>query len=343
LNKFSSQIAMFDNSSEMSSVLLFDPKDPIVYVADEKHKISAWDYTAGYQSNCFANYAPDGPRVTTMCVANEGMSSLLMVGGDDGVAKVWSNAHVAQGHELLTAWTVVPDLLSVGGGRGPGLILDWHQESSMLMASGSVDKVKVWDVQKQLCVQDVATGTEYPVTAMTTGKGSHGRLLWVGSGDGKIGAFDCRTNSLSRVLTVSEHSGPVICLHQPRWNGSSHMLVSGAAGATASKGSTAAGAACFWDIRNMASPMRVIETGRQSETMTAMAVHNYAPVFACGSHKQAIKVFDLEGKELNRIRYHEGFLGQRIGPVSCLAFHPHQSYLAAGAVDAYVALFKGQK
>jgi len=236
---------------------------------------------------------------------------------------------------------VVPDLISVGS-RGPGLLLDWQQETGSLMAGGSVDKIKVWDVQKQLCLQDIPTGTDYPVTAMQSGDGPHGRILWAGCGDGSIRGFDCRIQNAC-VATVTEHTGPVICIHQSSWHGAGHMLITGATGGAAAKGTPqgkdTSGTALFWDVRNMGTPQKSIETG----AMTAMAVHNYAPVFACGSHKQVIKVFDEHGKELNRIRYHEGFLGQRIGPVSCLAFHPHYSYLAAGAVDAYVALFKGQK
>jgi hypothetical protein len=42
-----------------------------------------------------------------------------------------------------------------------------------------------------------------------------------------------------------------------------------------------------------------------------------------GSRQQKIKVFNFQGDELNMIRYHVGFLGQRIGPISCLAFHPY--------------------
>jgi hypothetical protein len=57
--------------------------------------------------------------------------------------------------------------------------------------------------------------------------------------------------------------------------------------------------------------------------VTAFAVHPYAPIIASGSQGQKIHVQDFEGLELNQIRYHEGFLGQRIGPVSCLAFHPY--------------------
>lgn len=36
-----------------------------------------------------------------------------------------------------------------------------------------------------------------------------------------------------------------------------------------------------------------------------------------------INVYNESGDVLSTIKYHEGFLGQRIGTISCLAFHPH--------------------
>ena len=47
-------------------------------------------------------------------------------------------------------------------------------------------------------------------------------------------------------------------------------------------------------------------------------------VFLSGSASQMIKVYSLGGANLSTIRYHDGFMGQRIGPISCLAFHPHR-------------------
>lgn len=73
--------------------------------------------------------------------------------------------------------------------------------------------------------------------------------------------------------------------------------------------------------------------------MTALAVHNCAPIMASGSHNQFIKVVTLAGDTLNVIRYHDGFLGQRIGPISCLAFHPSRTMLAAGATDSIVSIY----
>ncbi len=45
---------------------------------------------------------------------------------------------------------------------------------------------------------------------------------------------------------------------------------------------------------------------------------------ASGSAQQFIGVLNKSGDVLSNIKYHEGFMGQRIGPVTCLAFHPHR-------------------
>jgi regulator-associated protein of mTOR len=42
-----------------------------------------------------------------------------------------------------------------------------------------------------------------------------------------------------------------------------------------------------------------------------------------GAEKQKINVFNFNGDELSETLYYYGFLGHRIGPVSCLAFHPY--------------------
>lgn len=90
----------------------------------------------------------------------------------------------------------------------------------------------------------------------------------------------------------------------------------------------------LWDIRKSAS----VKTFQSVESLTAFAVHDYASVFAVGSSKQKIKVFNFSGDD-TLIRYHEGFLGQRIGPVTCLKFHPYLDLLAAGAADYLISIY----
>jgi len=94
----------------------------------------------------------------------------------------------------------------------------------------------------------------------------------------------------------------------------------------------------FLDVRRAAEPYLTIEAHRGS--LTALAVHRHAPVVASGSAKQMIKVFSLEGEQLTIIRYQPSFMGQRIGSVNCLSFHPYKSLLAAGASDnALVSIY----
>ena len=38
---------------------------------------------------------------------------------------------------------------------------------------------------------------------------------------------------------------------------------------------------------------------------------------------QFIAVYNSNGEVISNIKYYEGFMGQRIGAISCLAFHPH--------------------
>jgi regulator-associated protein of mTOR len=55
---------------------------------------------------------------------------------------------------------------------------------------------------------------------------------------------------------------------------------------------------------------------------------------------QIINVYEYHtGKPTTSIRYHDDFLGQRIGPISCLAFHPLKMLLAAGATDSIVSIY----
>ncbi len=44
---------------------------------------------------------------------------------------------------------------------------------------------------------------------------------------------------------------------------------------------------------------------------------------------------------MGTLRYHQGFLGQRIGPVSCLSFHRHKMFLGIGATDSIVSIYTG--
>jgi regulator-associated protein of mTOR len=126
------------------------------------------------------------------------------------------------------------------------------------------------------------------------------------------------------VLTLREHARYVIGCAQPR-AASAYALVSGSLDADVRTWDLRAGPRCVGVLRPHAKGF-----------MTAMALHEYAPLVATGSSRQRAKVFSNAGEALADVAFHEGFAGRRIGQVSALAWHPHKLMLAIGATDSLV-------
>ena len=55
------------------------------------------------------------------------------------------------GHELVTSWRALTDLLP--SMRGSGLVIDWQQSTGSLLVSGDVRQIRIWDVEREACVQ----------------------------------------------------------------------------------------------------------------------------------------------------------------------------------------------
>jgi len=147
---------------------------------------------------------------------------------------------------------------------------------------------------------------------------------FAGFADGSVAMFDDRVSSHGgRVHHSKEHKNWIVSAHL---RADVPEVITGTLGGTVK----------FWDIRSMRS-FKTIEVHKSP--LTALAVHNYAPIIATGSHAQFIKFITMNGEQLGMIRYHDGFLGQRIGPISCLAFHPVKMLLAAGATDNIVSIY----
>lgn len=95
----------------------------------------------------------------------------------------------------------------------------------------------------------------------------------------------------------------------------------------------------FLDMRRFSEPY--LERNAHKGHLTALTAHRHAPVIATGSGKQLIKTFSTNGELLSMIRYHSSFLGQRIGSINDLCFHPYKVLVAAGTVDSMVSIFAG--
>ncbi|XP_047142923.1 regulatory-associated protein of mTOR isoform X1 [Hydra vulgaris] len=310
-------------------VLKFHPYHPHLVVAD-RSGVSVLNYESGIRLNQFDNGNPRTSRICSMDILNAHDVPLLLTGSDDGAVRVWRN-YIADSDEklsLVTAWTALSGMIPSSRGSGSGLVTDWEQQSGMLLASGDVRIIRIWDVHRELKLQDIPTGADSCVTSLACDS-LRQSLLVAGLGDGSVRIYDRRQPSNDcRVMTLREHQGWVVkVLIHKRGDGN---IISGSVD----------GDIKFWEPR-MATSLKTLP-GTVSN-LTTLDVHQQADILACGSANQSIKILNLEGEMLSHIRYHEGFMGQRIGPLKCLSFHPYWPYLAAGSTDSYLSIYSSQK
>ncbi|XP_014681197.1 PREDICTED: regulatory-associated protein of mTOR-like [Priapulus caudatus] len=311
----------------------FHPYEPLVCVAD-KDGISTWNWEQGIKKNYFYNKNPKFTQISTMEIINGHDSTLLLTGTDDGAVRVWKNYCTENntGLHLVTAWQALSDMLPstrVFGARhtGSGMVTAWEQETNYLYASGDVRVIRIYDSQKEMKAQDIPTQANSCITSITCDS-SNRSLLVAGCGDGLVRLYDRRlppTDSL--VLTLREHSGWVVSVHlQRRGDG---KIISSSVG----------GDVKIWDPRFSESVMTI----RAAQGLTAMDMHAHADVMACGSVNQNISIYNMMGDCLSTIKYHDGFMGQRIGPIRCLSFHPYKLNLAAGYTDYFISVYAADK
>jgi len=63
--------------------------------------------------------------------------------------------------------------------------------------------------------------------------------------------------------------------------------------------------------------------GKSHPMVTVVMCHHNLVHSASRNH--SIKIYSTDSDDLiNSIRYHDGFMGQKIGPTRCLAFHPYK-------------------
>eukprot|EP00968_Pinguiococcus_pyrenoidosus_P007726 scaffold529_cov308-Pinguiococcus_pyrenoidosus.AAC.18 len=75
---------------DMTSMLLFHPYETALVSADDGNRIGVWDYEEGRQVIDLGNgNAVGSTRMTSLKWINPETKSLLLVGSDDGVVRVW--------------------------------------------------------------------------------------------------------------------------------------------------------------------------------------------------------------------------------------------------------------
>ena len=227
----------------------------------------------------------------------------------------------------------------IGGGACAGLLTHYLPSTTTLVAGGGrAQYLRLWDMASHRCTDiipftsgsGVGAGADvgYATTLSSPWPGTH--MVVVGTSSGAVQVLDTRLPSPNAVAaSLREHRKWVVSACQPR-SGSVHSLVTGSLLADVR----------FWDLRRPSSSVHSV-AAHATPGMTSLVAHYFAPLLATGTRKQAARLFSNSGDVIKDITYHEGFLGQRIGPVSALAFHPYRLYLAVGALDSLVSVYGG--
>eukprot|EP00249_Psilotum_nudum_P023321 c28829_g1_i1 orf=818-4927(+) len=324
VTKVSDQIASWDTGSENSiRATLLHPFIPIVFAVDENEMIRIWDYEEGMLINVFGNHNCADKGVSRLCLLNELDDSLLLVASTDGSVRVWKDYTQWNKQRLATAWQSVQGHRS--GAGSIHAVVDWQQITGFLYASGDVSPIMVWDLNQELVASSILSLSESSISALSASQ-VQSQHISAGFDDGSVRIYDIR--SRDRVCATSLHKQRVVAVDF--LPGMDALKIVSA---------SQSGDIKFLDSRNTSAPYLAVDAHKGS--LSAMAVHRHAPYVASGSSKQYIRVFNINGELLSTVRYHNSFLGQRIGPISCLHFHPYRVHLAAGATDSNVSIYSG--
>ncbi|KAJ8730454.1 hypothetical protein PYW07_017492 [Mythimna separata] len=205
----------------------------------------------------------------------------------------------------------------------PPTLLRWCAARRTLALAGRASRVRLWDASTELLLTDIDTECEAAATSLWRGaEGTEGaELLVCGFGDGSVRAWDERSPRAA-ISRLHHHQAPVLAAaHRPDL----YTMLTGCMN----------GEVRIYDTRKMA----VVDTVRAPAPLAAIDVHPLCNLIACGSVNQSISIYDLKGAALNTIKFHEGFMGARIGPVSCLTFHPLRCAMGVGSKDSTVSVY----
>ena len=346
--KMTEYVSSIDVGSRfMPTSIIMHPLDSHAIAGDDGGCVNVWDYSNSTRVNKINTGLT---KVNMLSLVNETDGALLLTGCDDGAVKIWRDYGEIDKHSLVTAWNTLPSQPLVSDAIGSVPLsyykpsthykiheftkakIVWQQLTGCMYATGNAINplLRVWDVSSELCRETLNLQSQG--TCLT----AEGALLMAGTADGAILSYDLRAPA--RLLSAMQtHTEPLVSiLLQP--GGVDNLLITGCSN----------GHMKFYDLRNTSKPFLSAEVAKQSPStnrppaLTALVGHSCVGVIASGSSERAIKLWDLQGRNFATISYTNSFLGQRIGSVTALAFHPNSLYLAAGSNTSQATVYSHQ-
>jgi regulator-associated protein of mTOR len=314
----------FDNLSQPAKMCFHQFEDHLV-VTDNRNTVNVFDYSGSARRiNSFSNGNPTDSNITEVRFINEDDQALLMTGSSDGVIKIFRNYDTRAKTELVTAFRALTDL--VPSNKHAGLVFDWQQGRGLILVAGDVKVIRVWNAGTEICTSDIPARSGSCITSLTSDQ-VEGDVFIAGFGDGAVRVYDQRQKPATAMVKVwKEHRQWVTNVHLQR--GGQRELVSGCR----------SGEVKLWDIR-MDKSVKTIKATQ--DTLRTLSVHEHAPVFAAGTQRHQVKLFNLHtGKVVSTVEPYSGFLRDRSAPIAATAFHPHRLLIAASAVhDNHVNIY----
>ncbi|KAI9787257.1 MAG: hypothetical protein M1835_002832 [Candelina submexicana] len=316
--------AGFFNNGTQPTKICFHQFEEHLVVTDDRDSVCIWDWHRQTRLSRFSNGNPRGSRINEARFINEDDQALLMTGSSDGVIKLFRNYESEKKVELVSAFRALTDL--VPSNKNAGLVFDWQQGQGKALVAGDVKLIRVWNANTEMCTNDIPARSGSCVTSLTSDQVA-GNVFVAGFGDGAIRVYDQRLKPAEAMVKVWKHHKQWITnVHMQR--GGLRELISGSRN----------GDIKLWDIRTN-PPIRDITATR--DTLRSLSVHEHAPIFATGSERHSVKVFNVNGGFLSSFEPYSSFLQQnRSAPIAATAFHPHRMMLACAALnDNHINLF----
>ncbi|KAF8940131.1 raptor N-terminal caspase like domain-containing protein [Dissophora ornata] len=308
------------NNESAAMHLVMHSYEPHMVIADDKRNISVWNWKEGQLLNRFSNSNPRGTSITSVKYINEDDVAMLLVASGEGVVRLYRKYEEPNQTDIVTSWRVLTDMLQ--SSKSTGTITDWQQGRGSLIVGGDARVIRVWDAARELCMSDIPTRSGAPVTSITSDQVS-GNIFVVGFGDGAVRVYDRRQPQHdAMVMAWKKHKSWIQNVRMQR--GGFRELVSGSVDGTVK----------VWDVRQRDSLRTIVAR----DPISAFDLHHHAPVIACGSPTQYIKVWNVNGEGLSTVRSYSGLFGQRQAKVTSLGFHPHEYVFGVGGDDGWVTV-----
>lgn len=267
------------------SRLVFHEFEPHLVAANDQGELYVYDWEREHRVvQHFANGSPASVPITSLTFVNEADVATLLTGSADGHVRLFRHYDDPKEIKMVSSFRGLTDMVR-STRQEAGLVVEWQQRRGHLLMGGNAKYIRVWDALRELAVQvrvisffrrapsqltmdvqDLPTHSNSCLTSLTSDQAS-GNIVAAGFGDGAVRVYDRRLAPRDNV--VRTYKG-----YHAAWVQGVHLQVGG--NRELASGSLA-GEVCLWDIR-LAEPVRYVQT-KQAD-MCALALHDYAPVFA---------------------------------------------------------------